>query len=75
LEEYIKNRDYTGALTLLEFNKRSDDLEEDKKQQVCDLNIASSFKLFGPLSDLDVDWVLCVSHWRLPQSVSFEALV
>jgi intraflagellar transport protein 56 len=33
LEEYIKNRDYTGALTLLEFNKRSDDLEEDKKQQ------------------------------------------
>jgi intraflagellar transport protein 56 len=33
LEEYIKNRDYTGALTLLEFNKRSDEIEEDKKQQ------------------------------------------
>jgi intraflagellar transport protein 56 len=33
LEEYIKNRDYSGALTLLEFNRRSDELEEEKKQQ------------------------------------------
>ena len=27
LEEYIKNRDYSGALTLLEFNRRSDEID------------------------------------------------
>jgi len=33
LEEYIQKRDYTGALTLLEFNKRSDEIDETSKQQ------------------------------------------
>ena len=34
LEEYIKNRDYSGALTLLEFNRRSDEIEEEKQQHL-----------------------------------------
>lgn len=33
LEEYINKRDYTGALTLLEFNKRSDDSDANALQQ------------------------------------------
>jgi len=33
LEEYISKRDYTGALTLLEFNKRSGDLDVLVNQQ------------------------------------------
>ena len=52
LEEYIKNRDYSGALTLLEFNRRSDELEEEKKQKIL---------------MCVVDWPLCIPHRRLPE--------
>ena len=30
LEEYIKSRDYTGALALLEFNRKTGEEEEEK---------------------------------------------
>jgi intraflagellar transport protein 56 len=33
LQEFIQKRDYTGALTLLEFNIRSDEMEDSAKQQ------------------------------------------
>jgi intraflagellar transport protein 56 len=33
LEEYIKNRDYIGAITLLEFGKSADDSNQEKLQQ------------------------------------------
>jgi len=34
VEECVQNRDYTGAITLLEFDRDTEDLDEEKRQNI-----------------------------------------